>query len=91
MAKPLDCARPEPCGDVFSIAWPGGCHQGVDQASRNLGHIRDRAIEHSSICLGRGGKTAQFADKLQGCRPDLLIRGRRVEVEKRFDVSAHAA
>jgi len=50
----------------------------------------NRYQECRLVDSGRLVETAQFSDELQRGRTDLVIRHGRIEIEKGFDVSAHA-
>lgn len=76
----------------FEIAIPGLSrrHERRDQRSRRVGDLFNRSIERRLIRFGGGVESAELADELKGRRADFLFRRRRIEVEQRLDVSAHA-
>src|ERR1022692_3096805 len=63
--------------------------QGMDQPMGHLEHVFDRLVEGRLVGLRRLVETAQLADELQRRRADLVIRGRRLEVEQDLDAATH--
>ena len=53
------------------------------------GHVLDRAVEGLRVGLRGMVEAAQLPHELDGCRPDLLVGGRRLEIEQGSDVSTH--
>jgi hypothetical protein len=51
--------------------------------------LLDSKIERRFVDLGWSVEAAELAHELQGGCTDLIILGWRLEVEQRFDVSAH--
>jgi hypothetical protein len=47
-------------------------------------------LERGLVRFGGVSKAAEFADELNGRRPNLVVGGRGRKVMKRFDVAAHA-
>jgi hypothetical protein len=63
--------------------------QGMEQFVRSRRNLIDCPIESLFVCFGRLGKPAQLADELERRCADFVLSGRRREVMKRSDVSAH--
>ena len=61
----------------------------IEQLVRGFGYLVNRPAERDLVCFGGPGEAAQLPDELQGRGKDLLVRGRRSEVMKGFDVSTH--
>src|ERR1700741_1511992 len=77
------------CRFLFPILrWCAGFER-TDETSRSAGDFLDRRQERGFVYLRRFIKTADFSHELERRRPYLLIRDRRIKVEKCFDVPAH--
>ena len=61
--------------------------EGIEQLACHLRHLLHRAAERRLVCFGGACKSAQLTDELQRRRTDFLVRGGRLEVMERPDVS----
>src|ERR1700732_1335634 len=77
------------CRFNIPIARIGRRHQGLDQLTRGGGDLLDRPIEGSLVGPRGVGESTELPDELKGRGLDLFLRRRRLEIEQRFDVSAH--
>src|SRR5271157_997988 len=59
------------------------------KTGRDGGYFIDRSEERCFVFPGRLGKTADLAHELKGSGSNLFAGDGRIEVEQRFDVSAH--
>src|SRR6266481_4062530 len=73
----------------FAITGRSVGHERLEEIARRGGYLLYGTVESGLICLGGPGKAAQLPDKLQGRRVDLLLRGGRLEVVQRLDVTTH--
>src|SRR5918992_2531189 len=75
-------ARPLPSLAQLLLAVPrrGARAQRVDQSMGGRGDLVDGAIEGGLVGARRSRHPAQLADELEGCRADLLVARRRLEV-----------
>src|SRR5882672_6430827 len=76
-------------GDLVAILRRRRRRQRIDQATSDVGHLVDGTIERGLVRLRWRVESAQLADELQRRRADFFLSRRRIEIEKRFDVSAH--
>lgn len=88
-SEPPLCLRRRLGSLRFTVAGRSRSGEGAEEGFRRLGHMFDRPIEGGLIGLRGGIEAADLADELQRRRTDLLIRGRRVEIEEGFDIPAH--
>src|SRR6476661_6310622 len=65
--------------------------QVLEQVLRRVGDGLDRLVERGLVGLARLRAAADLADVLQRGGPDLIARGRRLEVVELADVAAHAS
>jgi hypothetical protein len=65
--------------------------QRVDQPPRDVEYFVNRLIEGRFVCTRGGIEATQLSHELQSGGVDLLVSGGRIEIEERFDVSAHSA
>jgi hypothetical protein len=54
-----------------------------------MGYLINRRKERTLVCFRRLTKPADLSDELEGRVPNLCVCGWWVEVEERFDISAH--
>src|SRR6185436_13015480 len=64
-------------------------HERIEQLVSRVSYLLHRVVECSLVGLGGSCGTAQLADELEGGRADLFVRGGRLEVMQRPNVSAH--
>jgi hypothetical protein len=65
----------------LAIAWRRRGDERRDESFGDVGHFFNSLVEHLFVGLRRLREPGQFADELQRCGPDLLLRGRRIEIE----------
>jgi hypothetical protein len=78
-----------PGGLMVPVLRRGMCFQRPQKTRRDGGYVIDRGQERVFVCPGWLIKTADFSYELKRCGPNFLGGYRRIEVEKRLDVSAH--
>jgi hypothetical protein len=61
----------------------------LDKSAGDAGDFIDRGLERGFVGLRRLVKTADFPYELERSRTNFVGCDRWVEVEKRFDISAH--
>src|SRR5207302_9680242 len=88
-AKSLRGSGAGTLGFELAIARLGACHERIQPRPRHDRHCFDRAVECRLVGLGRLVEPRELADELKRGGPDLVVGGRRVEVEEDLDVSAH--
>jgi hypothetical protein len=76
-------------GLFFAVLRWSSSLQRTQQPGRNAGHFINRSQKRGFIGLRRFGESADLPHELQRCAANLVIRNWRIEIEKRFDVSAH--
>jgi hypothetical protein len=83
--------RPRLCfrGFLFSILRWRRRFQRTQKPIRDSGYLLDRRQERALVRLRRLRKPADLPHKLQGSGANLLVRHRRVKIEKRLDIPAH--
>jgi hypothetical protein len=76
-------------GFFFAVfGWSGGFH-GTQETFGNGGDFLNSSAKLGFICLRRLAEAANFSDELERSRPNFFGSNWRIEVKKRFDVSAH--
>jgi hypothetical protein len=76
-------------GFFFSIFWGCSCLEGMQQPPRDARYLLDCAKKRGFICLGRLVEAGDFSYELQGSCAHLFVSDWWIEIEERFDVSAH--
>src|SRR5512146_161562 len=89
VAETLGGARPRSGRLFFAILGRSVRLQGEEKSFRHRGYLLHSSRERGFVGLGRLVKTRDLAHKLEGSAVNLLVSHRRIEVEERFDVSAH--
>src|SRR5262249_9670905 len=64
--------------------------QRIEKSSRGFSYFVNGVVERILVGLRRLIEPADLSDELKRSRPDLFRSDRRFEVEKGFDISAHA-
>jgi hypothetical protein len=77
------------CRLVIAIPGRRSGYESVKQLPRNPCDLVNRVVEGNLICFRWSSETAQFTNKLQRRCSDFVIRGRRLKVVQRFDISTH--
>jgi hypothetical protein len=76
-------------GFFFAVLRRSSGFERTKQPGRDPGHFLDRGKECGLVRLRRLGEAADLSYKLQRRRPNLIVCDWRIEIEKRFDISAH--
>src|SRR5205823_1185812 len=76
-------------GFFFTILWRGGSFERMQQAQRDAGDFIDGGLEGFLVGLGGLVEAGDLSYELQRGRADFVFGYRRIEIEKRFDISAH--
>jgi hypothetical protein len=78
-------------GFLFAIFRWSRRRQRSQEASGDGGDIVDSGVEGGFIGLRWFGEAADFADELEGGGADFVLGDGRIEIEERFDISAHVS
>src|SRR5215470_13200416 len=76
-------------GFFFAIAGRSGSFEGLQEAHRGTGDFVNGCVEGGFVGFGRFVKAGNLADELERSVADFVGSDGRIEVEKRFDVSAY--
>src|SRR3984885_14127458 len=62
----------------------------MQQTSRDAYNLVNRGVERGFVGLRRFVEAGDLSHELERGRSDLVLSDRRIEVEKNFDIAAHA-
>jgi hypothetical protein len=89
-AKPCHGASFRSCCLFFPILRRGIGFERMKKTGRDLGNFLDCGQKRNFISLGRLVEAANLPHKLERSCPNLFRSYGRIEIEKGFDISAHA-
>src|SRR6476620_10703587 len=87
--KTLGRAKAVALGFGFTVLWPGRGFERVDKFAGSSRNSLDRHVERGLVRLRGPRESSELTHELKRRSPDLIIGRGRVEIEKRFYVSAH--
>jgi hypothetical protein len=76
-------------GLFFSILGRRVRIERMEKTSGDARYLVHSGQEQLLVGPGRFAETADLANKLQGCCANFFVRHGRIEIEERFDISAH--
>jgi hypothetical protein len=77
------------CGFFLAVFWSRGGFQGTQKATGDSGDFVNGALKRVFVRFGGLIEACDFSHKLERGGAHLVIGDRRIEIEERFNVSAH--